>query len=59
MENMQEYVMRKLKEPAVNVYQVAIASGVKLRTVYNIMDGRNALFINVSKLNDYFKKSAD
>ena len=59
MENMQDYVVRKLKEPGVNVCQVAIASGVKLRTVYNIVEGKNALFLNVSKLNDYFKKAAD
>ena len=59
MENMQEYVMRKLKEPGVNISQVAIVSNVKLRTVYNIMEGRNALFLNVLRLNDYFKKAAD
>ena len=59
MENMQVYVARKLKEAGVNVAQVSKITGVKLRTVYNIMDGKNALFTNVSKLNDYFRKAAD
>ena len=59
METMQMYVVRKLKEPTANLSEVAIASDVNLRTLYNIRDGNDALVSNVQKLNDYFKKAAD
>ena len=59
METMQMYVIRKLNEPTANLSEVAIASDVNLRTLYNIRDGNDALVSNVQKLNDYFKKAAD
>jgi predicted transcriptional regulator len=58
-ETMIEYVSRKLKEPGVKVSQVAKVADVKLRTVYHIIEGKDALFSNVNKLNDYFRKAAD
>jgi predicted transcriptional regulator len=58
-ETMLQYVARKLKEPGVKVSQVAIQADVKLRTVYHIMEEKDALFSNVNKLNDYFRKAAD
>ena len=59
METMNEYVVRKLNESAVHFTDVAIASGISLRTLYNIKEGKDALISNVQKLNDYFKKAAD
>ena len=59
METMKQYVIRKLREKGVKVNQVAILSKVTLRTIYNILEGKDALYSNIEKLNDYFKHAAD
>ena len=59
VENMQEYVVRKLQDECFNLYQIGIATDIGVMSIYNIRDGKSSSYSNIQTLHDFFRKMAD
>ena len=59
MENMQDYVIRKLKEESTNLAYITKMTKISRATLYRIMEGGETSFTKIDSLNNFFKKSAD
>lgn len=56
METMQQYVVRKLKDKAINLVQVSKDLKMNRSKIYRVRNGGETSFNTLQSLNDYFKK---
>jgi hypothetical protein len=59
METMQQYVVRKLKEPYINVRGVSLVASVNRTKIYRIINGGETSATTIQTLHDFFRKIGD
>ncbi len=59
MENVQGYVVRKLKESHINLNALAKELKISRSTLYSILNGGETSFTKIDRLNNFFRKAGD
>lgn len=59
METMQQYVVRKLKDPCINIKGVCKTVPINRSKIYRIINGGETSASAIQTLHDFFKHLAD